>query len=171
MRHISVVEVPFWPRHILESFRRILKLEEQRSRQLRLLQGPEPVTPLRDMDAREFVYDARRPWYLLDQGIEDQYWVRLLVFVTHLTNGKFPMSPIFIHYRNAKSVHPEAHLLLLLLLLLHSDQLNAARLPRSARRKVLLGKQPSTSLGYGIAGSKGVNFLSGSHHFPAHRPI
>lgn len=77
------------------------------------------------MDALEFVYDARRPWYLLDQRIEDQYSVRLLIDVTHLTNGRFSMSSIFIPYRNAKSVHPEAHLLLL-----HSDQLDAARQPR-----------------------------------------
>ena len=75
------------------------------------------------MDAHEFVYDARRPWYLLDQGIENQYSVRLVVDITHLTNGRFPMSPIFIPYRNAESVYPEAHLLLLLLLL-PGDQLS-----------------------------------------------
>lgn len=80
--------------------------------------------PLREMDAREFVDDARRPWYLLDQGIEDQYSVRLAVDTTHLTNGTFPMSPIFIPYWSAESVYPEAHLLLLLLL--PRDQLSAA---------------------------------------------
>ena len=92
MHHISVVEVPFWPRHVLESFRAVLELEEQRSRQLCLLQGPKPVMPLRDVDAHEFVYDARRPRYLLDQAIEDQYSVRPFVDIAHLTNGRFPMT-------------------------------------------------------------------------------